>query len=542
MQEVSQAYRCQGDGCFLPERSTTRGMSLLALMGAPTENIEVATIRRERDFYLRLLDLGRQSELEPLLSDALALIVELSGARQGYLEIDDDEDERTESSRWWMAHGFSAEEIESVRLAVSRGIVAEALATGQTIVTPSALLDPRFSERESVRLGRIEAVLCAPIGGGSPRGVLYLQGRATCGLFSEEERRRAELFALHLAPLVDRIMARQSAQRARDATRALRETLRVQGVIGHSQALAAVLRQMALIAPLDVNVLLTGDSGTGKTQLARVIHDNGPRASFPFVELNCAALPENLIESELFGAVAGAHSTATRRIEGKVAAAQRGTLLLDEIGDLSVNAQAKLLHLLQSKEYYPLGSAKPVRADVRVLAATNTDLQRAVAERRFREDLFYRLEVVPIRVPALAERREDIPELAEYFCVSACGRNGLRKLTLSRNALRALQSAEWPGNVRQLEHCVEAAVIRAASEVAAQIEPAHLFGESRANATENPGAVTFQEATRQFQTRLLRETLEETEWNVAETAKRLDLARSHVYNLIHAFGLERNAS
>src|SRR5581483_361599 len=255
----------------------------------------------------------------------------------------------------------------------------------------------------------------------------------------------------------------------------------------------------------------------------------------PFVEVNCGALPEPLFENELFGAMAGAHATADRRREGKVAAAEHGTLFLDEVGDLDIGAQKKLLQFLQSKEYYPLAGTKPIRADVRVIAASNHDLAAAVREHRFREDLFYRLQVVPVRVPSLAERREDIVELAEYFCHSACEHHHLARVTISRGGLRALQTAEWPGNVRQLQHVVEAAVIRAAGDSAQQLERDHLFAAGADPATP----VTFQEATRRFQASLLRDTLEGSGWNVVEAARRLDLARSHVYKLIRAFGLER---
>jgi Nif-specific regulatory protein len=214
-------------------------------------------------------------------------------------------------------------------------------------------------------------------------------------------------------------------------------------------------------------------------------------------------------------------------------------VLLDEIGDLALPAQAKVLHLLQSKQYYPLGSSKPVHANVRVIAATNIDLQRAVAERRFREDLLYRLQVLPVRVPSLRERTDDIAELAAHFCTTACERHALPWLELSRGAIRAAESAEWPGNVRQLANAVEAAAIRAAGDRVTFIERAHLFPESAAPQAEDNEAVTFQEATRRFQARLLREALEDAGWNVMEVARRLDLARSHVYNLIHAFGLAR---
>jgi Nif-specific regulatory protein len=495
----------------------------------------LARIKGERELYRRLLDLGRQEQIEPFLREALALIVEIGEARQGYLELHDDEQQ---SPRWWMAHGIPTAELEGVRAAISGGIIAEAIATGQTILTPSALLDPRFCERDSVRLGQIEAVLCAPVGEDPPIGVLYLQGRPQSGVFSEEDRVIAETFARLLAPLAGRLLAEQRRNAASDPTRELRQRLRLEGIVGSSPALAAALQQVALLAPLDVNVLLTGESGTGKSHFARLIHDNGPRAQQPFIELNCAAIPETLVESELFGAAAGAHSTATKAAQGKVAAAEGGTLLLDEIAELPPASQAKLLQLVQSKTYYPLGAAQPVRANVRVIAATNADLEAAVANGRFRQDLLYRLGVLPLRIPSLAERRSDVPALAAYFCRVAVEHNNLPRVELSRRAIRALEAAEWPGNVRQLCNAVSYAAMRAAGEGAHQVEREHVFPEA---ARSEPEALTFQQATRRFQAELLRTTLQETGWNVVETANRLDLARSHVYNLIKAFSLERQS-
>ncbi len=205
----------------------------------------------------------------------------------------------------------------------------------------------------------------------------------------------------------------------RDPTLRFRGALRAEDLIGRSPPMTELAAPALAAGPLDVSVLLTGPSGTGKTHVARVIHASSPRAAVGnFVELSCANLPDNLVESELFGAAPGAHSTAVKAVEGKVYAARGGTLLFDEIAELSLPAQAKLLQLLQSREYYPLGANRPRAADVRVIAATNCDLKARVARREFREDLFYRLHVVPIRVPSLAERRDDIPELAQHFCIT----------------------------------------------------------------------------------------------------------------------------
>jgi Nif-specific regulatory protein len=492
-------------------------------------------LRQERDLYLALLGLSDRDHPGQFLDEALGLIVRVLGADQGYLEVFDPKDGPT----WWRAAGCSDEQVGLIQSIVSRGIIAETLALGDAIVCPSAILDPRFKDRPSVQASKIEAVLCVPIVQSTPVGVLYIQGRHAGGSFSETEVDRARVFSRHLAPLVEGLFIR-SRQGRTDHVGPLRKRLRLDDIVGASDSLAAILREVELVAPLDVAVLVTGETGTGKTQLAHTIHENGPRRSRRFVELNCAAIPETLLESELFGAMAGAHSTAAKRLEGKVAAAEGGTLFLDEVGELSSTAQSKLLQFLHTKEYYPLGSTTSLTADVRIIAATNSDLEAAVEEKRFRRDLFYRLQVLTIRMPSLAERREDIAPMARFFCERAQRAHQLSRLELSPGALRAIEAAEWRGNVRQLAHAVEAAAIRVAAEGARSIEATHLFREASSSGAPGRPHLTFQEETRRFQAGLVARALDATDWNVAAAARALDLTRAHVYNLVKAFGLSRD--
>jgi Nif-specific regulatory protein len=498
----------------------------------------VAQLGLERNLYWRLLELGaRDDDLVPFLEEALSLIVEVTGAKKGYLALYDPND-ASDQPRWSITRGCSEEEVKEIRQKISRGIIAEAMATGQTIHTGSALEDPRFSENKSVQKLSIREVLCAPVGRKTPIGVLYLQERESALPFTEEDKQRAEAFARHLAPFVDRLMGQERLSAQGDPTLPVRQRLKLEGLVGKSRALAAVLQQIENASKYEIGVLLRGPSGTGKTALARAIHDNGPRAGKPFVELNCATVPENLFESELFGAHPGAHSTATKKIPGKLAAAQGGTLFLDEIGELTLALQSKFLQFLQSKEYFPLGSTKPERADVRVIAATNADFEDAVRRKAFREDLFYRLNVMPIKVPSLSERREDATVLAQHFCQEARRKHGLPPLSLSLGALWAVEVADWPGNVRQLSHAIEAAAIRAAVEGNCEIEAHHLFPEEQRDPAEGK-PLLFQEATRRFQKKLLVDTLEATQWNISETARKLGLTRSHIHNLLQAFELRR---
>ncbi len=489
----------------------------------------------ERDFYRRLLELGAAAEPEPLLEQALATIVAASHARIAYLELRDHDDPGpTNAPRYWRAHGCTHEELASIRASISRGIIARTLAEGHTVATPSAVADPLFRDQQSVLRNDIQAVLCAPIGR-PPFGAVYLQGTEAGEAFTARNRDAIELFAQQLAVVADRLLSRQQQASTLDATAEIRKQFRCDGIIGRSAALARVLRDAAQVAPVPITVLITGPTGTGKSALARAIAANSPRATAPFVDLNCAAISESLLEGELFGAEPGAYTGATKRMQGKVGAARGGTLFLDEIAELSPGAQAKLLQLLQERRYYALGGTTPITADVRVISATNRDLKAKVADKTFREDLYYRLAVMTIAMPSLDERRDDIPDLVEQLCAAMCERDQLRPLRPTRRALLACREAPWPGNIRELANAVEAAVTRATFERADAIDEHHLFPE----APREPGHLTFREATLRSQRRLLEETLARNHWNIKRSAVELDLSRQHVHELISTFGLRR---
>jgi len=502
-------------------------------MAAPTDR-DADLLTAERDLYLRLLDLGDHDDIAAFLDDALALVVEAVGAQRAYLALDP---ASPEAPVYSAARGYAEGDLPTVRREISSGVLAEALRTGRTVTTASALDDPRFQANASVQANRIQAVLCAPIGGATPIGALYLQGRAAPGPFNARERQLAEAFAKRVAPLAQRLHKAAPAKPV-DHTADLRARLTLDGIVGGSRALADTLRHVSVAAPVDIPVLIVGESGTGKTEIARALHANSRRARAPFVEINCAALPDTLLEAELFGAEKGAHSTATRRMPGKIAAAQGGTLFLDEIGELPLSSQPKLLQFLQSKTYWPLGSERPMEADVRVVAATNADLDAAVKSKRFREDLYYRLDVLKVRVAPLRERVEDIPAIAAHVARVQGAAMG-RALGLSRAAVSALRGAEWPGNVRQLAATVQRGIAFAMGEGSPEIEPRHLFPDAAPEVTEGMGALTWQESTRRFQRRLLEDTLAQCGGNVSEAARRLELARSHLHELLRAHGLVR---
>jgi len=322
--------------------------------------------------------------------------------------------------------------------------------------------------------------------------------------------------------------------RLAEENRELRDQLRARyRIIGESVPMKALRQQLALTAPTNSRVLIYGESGTGKELVARALHAGSLRAARPFVEVNCAAIPEELIESELFGHRKGSYTGASEDKRGKFRLADEGTIFLDEVGDMSLRTQAKVLRVLEEQRFEPIGSA-PVQVDVRVLAATNKDLEEEIAANRFREDLFFRLNVIPFYVPPLRERVEDIPQLADFFLGEFATAYGRRKKELAPDARQVLESYSWPGNVRELKNLVERLVIMVPGE---RIESRHLPPELFRGRTLPTAAGTLQEARERSEREFILSKLEENAWNVTKTAAAIGLERSHLHRKMKALGI-----
>lgn len=317
-------------------------------------------------------------------------------------------------------------------------------------------------------------------------------------------------------------------------------------MIGASLPIVELKKQIEIVAPTSGWALITGENGTGKELVARAIHTLSQRSSKPFVEVNCAAIPEDLIESELFGHEKGSFTGATTQRRGKFDLANEGTLFLDEIGDMSLKTQAKVLRILQERKFERVGGSRTIEVDVRVIAATNKDLPGQIAAGQFREDLYYRLNVIPFHVPPLRERRQDIPLLANHFLAFFCRKEGREIKALADDAMAALVDYSWPGNVRELKNLIERLVIMVSSQTIARSQlPLSITHQQREPALHQIAidasaisADTFREAREEFEKEFLLRKLEEYDWNVSRTAEAIEMERSNLHRKIRSYGIE----
>ena len=331
-------------------------------------------------------------------------------------------------------------------------------------------------------------------------------------------------------------------QRLESENRQLKQRIGKHEIVWQGEAMRKVIAQVERVAGSETRVCILGETGTGKELVARTLHERSTRSAGPFIALNCAAVPSELIESELFGHEKGSFTGAAGRHVGKFEQAEHGTLFLDEIGDMPLHMQAKLLRVLEEGEIERVGGEKPIRVDVRVLVATHRDLEAQVRDGKFRQDLFHRVYVFPLVLPALRERREDIPALVEHFAAQVCSQNGWKPVPFSSEAMTALQAHVWPGNVRELRNMVERLMLLA-PEGKVDLETVHLAlpqgGASPESTLNQSGALS--DRVQAFEREIILSELKRSNYNVTSAARALHLERSHLYKKAEQLGIDMRA-
>ena len=412
-------------------------------------------------------------------------------------------------------------DLKPEKLEISKTIVHKVLREGAAILTYNALRDQQFEEAESIKEYSIRSAMCVPlIFREEILGILYLDNRVSVGSFSEDDLTFLTVMC-HQAGIAlgNAFLHRQVVQENIRMENVLKSRFQI---MGKSEKMKKVHNTIRKVAPSDVTILLQGETGTGKELIAKAIHSLSPRSSKAFVAVNCAAIPKELIESELFGHEKGAFTGAISTNEGKFQTAHGGTIFLDEIGDMSMETQAKVLRTLEEKEIQRVGGTKTIKVDVRVIAATNKDLSKAVEEGGFREDLFYRLNVVPLQLPTLRERKQDIIPLAKYFVAG-------RVKKISPKAKQLLESYSWPGNVRELKNCIDRAVVLGNGEV---IHPEDLPQNIRSGEKAIPPPL---ESLEFMEKDHIHRVLRHTNWNKSEAVKVLGITRQTLDNKIKRY-------
>ena len=477
----------------------------------------------------KLVEFSRAIAAEPSLERTfealLSAVVAVSGAEKGFLIVLRDGERHLAAS-----HNVGKETLDLSR--VSDSIVDRVLRERKSLIVSDAMRDAEFASARSVMELKLSSVMCVPLAYRNEMlGVLYLGNDNVRNLFAQGDLVLLEVFAaqaaviLHAAIRLDELVL---------ANKNLRDHLRNAGqggIIGSSAPMREVFKLLKRVGPADVSVLVTGETGTGKELIARELHRLSPRASKPFISLNCGAIPEHLLESELFGYRKGAFTGAVSDKIGKFEAADGGTIFLDEIGEMPMALQVKLLRVLQERSVERVGDVRGRPLDIRVVSATNKNLDEEIKNGNFREDLFYRLNEVNLRLPPLRERGDDVLLIAQSLLTRFAEQYGARARGFSAGALNLLRSYRWPGNVRELENRIKKAVIMTDRQ---QITPDDL-GVSVGSVE---ALRTLAEAEEEFKMGYIRRALDENGWNKAQTARVLDVDPRTVFRYIEKFGEE----
>ncbi len=525
--------------------------------------------------------LAQETDLSALLRLIVDSAIVLAGGERGFLLLDSRSEKKSgpNDPREWkvrVARSFDQADIPIPSSRLSMGIARQVVESKDALLSVDAGRDARLTDMASVEDLKLRSVMCLPISCDEEiQGLLYVDNRLQQGAFSEDDLELAQLLAHHAgiairnAHLVSELRERnerlmQSADQIRSLNDQLGRKIRdrdqelavvraelerergrydYSAIVGASDEMSRVFQELDRIIETELPVLIQGESGTGKELIARAIHFNGSRKERPFVVENCAALPDSLLESELFGHTRGAFTGAERAKKGLIEQADGGTLFLDEIGDMSTEMQKKLLRVLQEGEVRPLGSNQTVKVDIRLLAASHQDLEGLVREGGFREDLYYRVNVLTLRLPPLRERRDDIPLLAEALLVRAARETGRRSPHLPHEVLSALSAYDWPGNVRELENEMRRVLLLADQEVRLEHLSPGILARSTSSERRDPIAThmvgDLRSAVVRFERQAIQDALDRNAGNKSRAARELGISRFALQRKIDKYGLER---
>jgi len=496
----------------------------------------------ERRTYKILYDLSTtfyaEEDINILLDTLIDSVIDLFSAERGFLEIVDEE----KNVMLRLSKDSDKKEIEEENDKVKDNVVEAVLSSGNPLCLGGILLSDLEDEKEEVK--KLLSVICVPIRSGEKNlGVIYLDDSKPDSFFSLDDAELLSSLADRLGQAVESNLALMELKASHEKLlEDLREKFKFDEILGNSPQMVEILKTVADVADTDSTVLIEGESGTGKELLARAIHFNSGRSKKPFVTINCAAIPETLLESELFGYERGAFTGATQRKPGKFEVAKGGTVFLDEIGEMSPLLQVKILRFLQSHEFEPLGSNKVKRADIRIIAATNKDLLARVKENKFREDLFYRINVINLKLPPLRERRLDIAPLAMSFATKYSDKANKKIAGIDPEAMNVLNRYDFPGNVRELENVIERAVILAKSDnVCKEDLPKNLLdGSGNGSSAEIPSdyeelKIFRKRVVEQVEKNFLKNILDKTENNITRAAEEAKMHRVELQRMIKRY-------
>jgi transcriptional regulator with GAF, ATPase, and Fis domain len=480
-------------------------------------------------------------DLNELLVRIVDAVVRVAGADRGFLMLCREDGKL----HFEVARNKDETTVPSDDFQISWGIAEEAAHRRETVWVPDAMGSSLFQDRKSVRELSLRTVVALPIANaGRVLGVLYIDSHSIAHEFTPEDITLLEGFAALVAVALENARLHEALKDSKsrleienlNLRRALKEDVRYGLLVGKSPRMQRVVDLMEKVIPTQVSVLITGETGTGKELIARAIHLHGPRKEKNFIAVNCGALPENLLESELFGYKKGAFTGANEDRVGLFEAADQGTLFLDEMGEMPASLQVKLLRVLQDSQIRRVGDTVSRRIDIRLITATNRDLRAEVDSGRFRQDLFYRLNVVPIESPPLRERGEDILLLAQHFLDLFAKQQAKPIRGLTTEARELLLRYPWPGNVRELENAMARAV--ALADDGAPLEPP-LFGLGATVSRRWDGQHTLRETLDAVEAETIREALRQCESNVSRAARALGVSRQHLHNRMNFHGIRR---